>query len=201
MPFPRRGRSPRRALASLLVVLGTCAGMVLLTPSVALACSCVRSSVADQVDRADTVVGGELEWATTNGLERTYSLKVDEVYKGVSGIREKIVSPASDAACGLGELATGERYVFFIHGRHPGRMTVDLCGGSTTYTDDVVLQVQAKTKGPFEPLPTFGDTPPPDEGGTDLVRIVGIGAFVVAFGVGAVALVRRKRTGVDRPRR
>ncbi len=201
MAFPRRARSPRRALASFLVVLGTCAGLVLLSPSVALACSCAQTSVGDQVDRADTVVGGTLDWTSTNGIDRTYSLKIDEVYKGLAGVREKIVSPDSEASCGLGDLATGDRYLFFIHGRHPGRMTADLCGGSTAYTDDVVLAVQAKTKGPFEPLPVFGDTPPPEAHGADKVRVVGIGAFVVAFAAGAVVLVRRRRSGVDRPAR
>lgn len=200
MPFPRRGRAPRRAFAALLVVLGVSAGMVLLTPSVALACSCVQASVSKQVDQAETVVGGTVEWTSTDGEQRTYGLKVDEVYKGISGIREKVVTPANDAACGLGELATGERYLFFLQGRHPGKMTAGLCGGSGAYTDARVLQVQEKTKGPFEPLPTFGGTPP-EEGGTDLVRVVGIGAFVLAAGVAAVALVRRRRSGLDRPSR
>lgn len=184
--------SQRSIVVNLLVVLGVTTGMVLLTPSAALACQCVTSSVADQVDRADTIVGGTVEWTSTTGNERTYGLRIDEVYKGVAGMREKVLTADASASCGLGELATEQRYLLFLQGRHPGRLTVNSCSGSGAYTSDLVLAVQAETDGPFEPLPSMGGEPPVADG-VDPIRVVGIGAFVVAAGVGAFAMARSRR--------
>jgi len=180
-----------------LVILLLAAGMVLVSPSVALACSCAQTSVAQQTKDADTVVGGTLEWVADNGIDRTYSVAVDQVFKGIAGLREKVHSPADEASCGLGELATDKQYVFFVNGKHPGRLTATLCGGTAPYGEQVVTEVQKETgEEPVEPLPTYVTDLAPTEG-PDKVRIVGIAAFVIA-GVAAGAVILRRRLGTGR---
>jgi MYXO-CTERM domain-containing protein len=179
-----------------LVILLVAAGMVLVSPSVALACSCARASVADHLDHADTVVVGTMAWVADDGIDRTFSVAVDQVFKGKAGLREK-VHTSGEASCGLGDLATDKQYVFFLEGTHPGRLTANLCGGTAPYSADVVNEVQKRTGGPFEPMPTYvTDTEP--SSGPDPIRIVGIGAFVLAALAGAVLVLRRRFSGPKR---
>lgn len=175
----------RRVLVTLLVATG----MVLLSPSVALACSCAQVSTADQVARADTVVVGTLDWVADNGIDRTMLVAVDQVFKGKAGLREK-VHTTDEASCGLGDLATDKEYVFFLRGTHPGRMTASLCDGTTPYGEKVVNEVQRITHGPFEPLPTYVTDLPPSTG-PDPIRIVGIGVIVLAVLAGVALAMRR----------
>ena len=71
--------------------------------------------------------------------------------------REKLRSPAHEATCGLGDLATNRRYLFFIEGRHPGLMKVTLCGGSRAYdasTAQAVQRITGPARPPLAPPPT-----------------------------------------------
>ncbi|MFL6160024.1 MAG: hypothetical protein ACJ72D_28380 [Marmoricola sp.] len=138
----------------ILFVVALIAGLVFLTPSAALACSCVVSTPQEQVQRAGTILDGSVVWSATNGLETTYSVKVDQVFKGRAAAREKLITNANEGSCGLGELATGKRYLFFVSGEHPGRMTVSLCGGTTAYDAALVAKVQAATGPPHGPVAT-----------------------------------------------
>lgn len=183
----------RRALAVLMLATG----MVLVSPSVALACSCVERTTEQHLDEADTVVVGTPAWEADNGVERTFSVQVADVYKGAAGLREKVHTSSSEASCGLGDLATDKQYIFFLRGTHPGRMTATLCGGTTIFDAAVVAEVQRRTKGPFEPMPTYvTDTEPTT--GPDRVRIVGIGVIVIALLAGGAIALRRKFTAPPR---
>lgn len=178
----------------LLVVLLLAAGMVLVNPNVALACSCVQRTTAQHLDDADTVVVGTLAWDSDNGLDRTFSVSVSEVYKGKAGLREKVHTAADEASCGLGDLAGDKEYIFFLRGTHPGRMTVDQCSGTQQYDSTVVGEVQRRTKGPFEPMPTYVTDVEPSSG-PDRIRVVGIGVIVLALAAGGVLVLRRRLTG------
>src|SRR5205085_11087081 len=137
----------------LLFVLAVTAGILVLTPQTSWACSCASSTTEQQVARAETVVEGTLDWVATNGISTTYSVAVEKVFKGKAAEREKLVGNASEASCGLGSLATDEKYLFFIEGRHPGQMKVSLCTGTTPYDPMLAAKIVSVTgeepTGPF----------------------------------------------------
>ncbi|MCW2753646.1 MAG: hypothetical protein JWQ32_1057 [Marmoricola sp.] len=137
----------------LVLVLAVTAGMLVLSPGPSWACSCVSGTTADHVKRAETILDGTLEWTSSNGLTTTYGVQVEDVFKGRAGVREKLLSPANAATCGLGDLATNERYVFFVTGIHPGVMQVTSCGGSAPYAAALAAQVRAATGPPGRPIP------------------------------------------------
>lgn len=179
----------------LLLVLAVSAGMLVLTPGTSWACSCVQSTVAQHVERAETVVDATVQWESSNGIETTYSVEVASQYKGKAAETEKLVSPASLAACGLGDLATGERYLFFVRGKHPGQMKIDSCGGSTPYAAATAAQVEAVTGEPTAPYVT----PPVARGATDQDPIAGtsVGSIlgttaIIALVIGGLVWLRRK---------
>jgi hypothetical protein len=129
----------------ILLVLGIAIGAIFLTPTAALACSCVHSTVAKQIADAETIVDATLTWESTNELETSYGIAVGTLYKGKATAIEKLQTQASVAACGLGDLATSGRYLFFIRGEHPGQLTVDACGGSTPYDATLAAQIRSAT--------------------------------------------------------
>jgi len=182
-------------VSRMLLVLAVAVGMLVLTPTTSWACSCAVQSTAEYVGRADTIVDATLVWTSTNGLERTYSLQVDKVFKGSAAAREKVLTNASDAACGLGLLATDERYLFFIKGEHLGQMSSGLCGGTGPYDAARAAEIEAITgspKGPTElAVPESGPVDPDQIEGTPWYTVVGTG-LVVAAVLGGLVWMRRK---------
>jgi len=179
-----------------LVVLAVCAGMLVLTPQASWACSCAMMSTAQKVHGAGTIVDGTLDWEATNGITTTYSVVVSKVYKGKAAEREKVVGSANEASCGLGSLATDERYLFFVEGRHPGKLTASLCGGTTRYDAALAAQIQRVTgEEPTGPFATPGSRPGAvDEdpiAGTAWYTALGTGAVLAAV-LGALVLFRRR---------
>ena len=146
-------------MTRVVVAIATAFSILALTPSPSWACSCAATSAADQVKRAVTVAAGTVEWSATDGQTRTFSVMFDRVYKGAAAKSEKLVTAGSDAPCGMGDLATGQRYLFFIDGEHPGTMRINLCGGTTAYDAALAAQVEAATGPPHEPLTTPGVEP------------------------------------------
>lgn len=175
----------------LLLVLGLVTGMLLLTPEQALACSCVMRSTAEQVQAADTVLAGTIEWTSTDGQQRTYSVRVDGVYKGAAAEHERLISPAQAAACGLGELAVDRRYLFFAQGEHPGQLRVNLCGGSTAYSVSLEREVIAASGIAQPPLPDRRPIAEEPSSGFSWAAVAGV-AGIAAVLVGAVVLGRRR---------
>jgi MYXO-CTERM domain-containing protein len=176
----------------LLLALGLTFGMLVLTPSPSWACSCAVASAAAQVRSADTVASGTVDWTATDGQTRNYKVDVDAVYKGAAATSEKLSTAASEAACGVGDLAPGKRYLFFIDGQHPGAMRIGLCGGTTPYADPLVRQVEAITGPPAKPLPASdpSDTTDDDSSRTTSIAL-GVGGLLVLAAVAAFALRRR----------
>ncbi len=182
-------------LRRFLLVLAVTVGMLVLTPTTSWACSCAGQSTAEYVERADTIVDGTLVWTSTNGIERTYGLRIDRVFKGKAAQREKVLTQASDAACGLGELATDERYLFFIKGQHLGTMSVDLCNGSSAYDAVRAAEIEAITGAPTGPTelvaPKTGAIDQDPIEGTPWYTVVGT-TFVLAAVIGGLIWLRRR---------
>lgn len=183
--------SLRRMLLVLTVVVGT----LVLTSPPSWACSCASQTTAQYVERADTIVDATVVWTSTNGLERTYSLEIDRVFKGSAAAREKVLTNASDAACGLGQLATDERYLFFIQGEHLGTMSAGLCSGTGLYDAAVAAEVEAVTGAPGPPtelaVPESGPVDPDQIEGTAWYTVVGTTAVIAAV-IGGLVWLRRK---------
>ena len=190
----------RRALLALAATPGVFVltlGILVLTPSPSWACSCAfaPSDTAQHVQHAGTVAAGTVDWTATNGETRTYKVDFDSVYKGAAATSEKLVTANQGAACGVGGLATGKRYLFFIEGRHPGAMRIESCGGTTAYDDALAAKLASITGPPGKPL--AGATQPDPTSSSHGAR-----NLLVGLGVGALVLVvARSLTLRRRPRR
>lgn len=183
-------------LTRALLVLAVVAGTMVLNPTSSWACSCQVQETAELVERADTIVDATLVWTSTNGIERTYSLAIDRVFKGKAAQREKVLTQASDAACGLGALETDERYLFFIKGVHLGTMSTTLCSGSGPYdeelADEIVTVIGEEPTGPTElAIPERGPVDPDQIEGTAWYTVVGTAATLAAV-IGGLIWLRRK---------
>jgi hypothetical protein len=185
-PAPRLVAPVVRAL----VVLVAAAGLVLVAPAASFACTCAAVTPEQATKDADTVAIGIVQWTADNGVEASYSITVSQVYKGIAGIQEKIVdvSPGSEP-CGGKALVVDKEYIFFLEGKHPGRMRPSNCGGPLEYDFATLDAVESVAGGPKEPFPSFASGP--ESSGTDPVRVIGIGAIVLAA-IGAVILLVRR---------
>ena len=167
-------------------------GMLVLTPSPSWACSCALGTTAQQVKRAATVAAGTVDWTATDGQTRTFRVEFDAVYKGAAAESEKLTTAASDAACGVGDLATGQRYLFFIDGQHPGAMRIGLCGGTTPYDDALAQKVESVAGPPGKPLVARTvDAPVEGERGRTVAIALGAGALLVIATTAAFVMRRR----------
>jgi hypothetical protein len=179
---------------SVLVVLAVVVtfGILVLTPTASWACSCAISTTPQQVKAATTVAAGTVDWTATDGQTRTYRVDFDAVYKGSVAGSEKLSTAANAAACGVGDLATGKRYLFFIEGEHPGAMRIGLCGGTTPYADALAAQVVSLAGPPSKPL----KAPSPetdDSDGSGGATTVAVGAAaLLALVAGAAFLLGRR---------
>ncbi len=182
----------RQGLAArVLLAVAVTFGLIALTPSPSWACSCAITTTHQQVEAAGTVAAGTVAWTATDGQTRTYEVTVDAVYKGSAATSEKLRTNASDAACGVGDLAPGKRYLFFIEGTHPGTMRIGLCGGTTAYDQALVEKITSVTGPPGKPLPAPAPTAAP-ENSDHTGLIVGLGALVLLICLASgVAVARR----------
>ena len=178
-------------MTRVLLAVAVTFGILVLTPTPSWACSCVMATTPQHVEDAVTIAAGTVDWVATDGQTRTYKVDFDSVYKGAAAESEKVSTNANDAACGLGNLAAGHRYLFFIDGLHPGAMRVGLCGGTVAYDAVIAQQVESVTGPPGEPLdaPTAAES---DDGGTSAV-VIALGAAGLLALAAVVGLVLRRR--------
>ena len=187
----RRDRA-RRCLLAFAVSLG----LLVLTPSPSWACKCAMADTHQHVEEAVTVASGTVDWTATDGQTRTYKVDFDHVYKGAAAASEKLTTDDVGGACGLADLATRKRYLFFIAGEHPGAMRVGACDGTVAYDDAVAREVEAVTGPPGKPLasPEDAATARASDAGSGTGRAVTLGlvaAVVAGLAAGAVVLRRR----------
>ena len=175
-----------------LLAVAVAFGILVLTPSASWACSCAISTTPQHVKAAGTIAAGTVDWTATDGQTRTYKVDFDAVYKGSVAGSEKLSTAANEAACGVGDLATGRRYLFFIEGEHPGTMRLGLCGGTAPYDPGLAAQVAAITGPASKPLatPTASDS---GGGGKSSTITVAVGAAaLLALAAGAAFFLRRR---------
>ena len=105
----------RSVLAAVLLALG----LVVVGPSTAYACSCIVSTPAELLDRADVVVLGTVadrEPARSDGTVAavSYVLDVQRVYKGQAGLQVEFATSGSSASCGLDLVVSDRPRVVFL---------------------------------------------------------------------------------------
>lgn len=170
----------------LLLVLGLVAGMLLVAPSAALACSCAAASTATHVKQADSVFEGNLAWSSSTAVDATYGVDVTGVFKGRAATFEKLRSVTTSRTCGRGPLATERKYVFFVQGENPGQMQVDGCGGTALSDPTLLAEVEAASGPASDPIPAKQATAEADGlglGWLGWIIVVGGVAVVVALAV------------------
>lgn len=166
----------------ILLVVGLISGLIFLMPTAALACSCAQSSTAADAKHADSVFEGTLAWSTDNRVDMTYGFNVTKVYKGQAATFEKLRTDPNSTPCGLENPVTGQHYLFFVQGMHPGQMKVNRCGGSAVYSYALAAQVQSATGPGADPIQA--SSPIVEAGDTGLGTfgwvVLGGGAVVIA---------------------
>jgi hypothetical protein len=166
--------------------------MLVLTPSPSWACSCAVATTQEHVKRAVTIASGTIDWTATDGQTRTYEVDVDAVFKGAAAASEKLRTNADEASCGLANLATDRRYLFFIDGEHPGSMRVDLCGGTVEYDDAAAQRIAAITGPPGEPVAVSSPELPDTEDNSTRNLVLGLGALALLLVLAGAIAVRRR---------
>lgn len=144
------------SIRSLLTALLVAAGLTLLSPVPAMACSCVGGSVRSHAERAEVVLRGTLVAVDgpaagriqSSGDPVTYTFDVHEVFEGSSSSTSEIVSAATGASCGLEGMKEGREYVVFAapgSGMPSGKgdeLGANLCGGTGRATPALVEAVE-----------------------------------------------------------
>lgn len=141
-------------------LLATCffttVGLIpLLQPQTAMACSCMRSTSEEQLERADVAFKGRvidkkvatLESDPSGGLNLIrWTFVVEDSQKGAAA-KELIVESASNsAACGI-NFQMGERYQVFAN-QHENNLRASLCSGTQLMTEEGEEQSQESTPEP-----------------------------------------------------
>ncbi|GAB3198970.1 hypothetical protein GCM10027062_14540 [Nocardioides hungaricus] len=170
--------SLRLALAGLLAALG----LVVLTPTSSVACSCAISGERQLLQYADTVFTGTLtatdvpppdeDGVVSSTDPVTYRFDVDRVLEGDVATTAEVTSARWGASCGLEGMRVGQAYVVFAS--TAGRtLEANLCGGTRPERDPFVDRI-AELTGP--PRPPTGDAV------VDVAAVVAAVLALLAFG-------------------
>ncbi|QUY43539.1 hypothetical protein [Acaryochloris marina] len=121
-----------------------------LHPQAAWACSCMRSTPEEQMERADVVFTGrvidqKMKTVATNplgGLKLVqWTFEVEADHKGVVSKQLTIESASNSAACGI-NFQMGERYQVFAN-QSKTALRASLCSGTRALTDQQQEQSHA----------------------------------------------------------
>ncbi len=123
-------------------LFGTMGLLQLLQPKAALACSCMRSTPEEQLERADVVFTGrvidkKIPTAEPNqfgGLTPIiWTFEVEDQQKGSVSAEQVVESASNSAACGI-NFTMGERYQVFAN-QNQTQLKASLCSGTKLLTD------------------------------------------------------------------
>jgi hypothetical protein len=184
-----------RAVRACVAMLLACLGLVLTTTAPAAAeCTCRQGTLDRQVERADVIFIGTVDAVGAEGNTYTYDVTASRAYQGEPERTTQVVSVGGRKSCGLGELETGETYVFFATGTG-APYDADTCGGTAvsnpTRTGKIedLLGEGTSVEPPPPPkavLTTVEDSPP-----AGLARSAAPGAAVALIGLLGLVVVRR----------
>ena len=188
----------RRLLIALVLA---CSGVVL-AQMPAHACKCADSSVQRDANRADVVFSGVVVDRTQGTLgERdreatVYEIEADTLYKG-DLLRPQVEVSSRINSCGLQNLTTDRRYVFFVVEEGPD-LTADTCGGTARATGKLETKV-VSLLGEGDDLRPKPDPEPvvveftrvQDAEPETLTRLAAPGAALVLLGLLGLFVVRR----------
>ncbi|MDN5893433.1 MAG: hypothetical protein L0H93_05355, partial [Nocardioides sp.] len=134
-----------RLLAAFALALTTL--VVFGTP--AHACSCIRSSTAEQAAGATHVFVGTIT-STSPGQARllTYDIDVSEVYKGDVPEVTQLRSSSGGASCGLGKLPSERSIAFFATADTAGTLVSNACSGTTLVSGGLSREMSATMGDP-----------------------------------------------------
>lgn len=184
----------RLVLAGLLVAALDAVLLMTVGAAPASACSCAYAQPRQFVDGADEILAGTLVQVDqpSRGLFSSssdpvsYTVAVDDVYRGTLGTEVEFESAQDGSSCGLEGMEVDRRYVVFLQTDGETR-TASLCGGTALATDRLESAVARLAGAPTQPVGApvggaRGDGPP---------WIAGAGVLATAL-VGGVLLLRRR---------
>ncbi len=189
----------RRLLAALL--LAGCAVVLGSLPAQA-GCTCAAGHTQTHTKRANDVFTGTITHVSSarsseggGGATMTYDIDVERVYKGnIKTATVKITSDRSTRACGLGDLPTDRRYLFFVKA-DGSELTSDSCSGTARADAQLVHKVEkllgdGRPAVPPEPVKAVF-TKVAHAQPTSLPRLAAPGVALVLVGLLGLVVVRR----------
>jgi hypothetical protein len=160
-------------------------------------CPAGNDSIQTQTMNADDVFTGTVADTSVKGGTVTYTVKVDRVFKGDVDTTDVTVTTAKAArACGLPDLATDSKYVFFTAG---AELTTRKAAGTAPATDARVARVArllGDGRAPTPPAPTTATFTRVAGEPTSLQRVAAPGLALVIvglLGLGLAAGLGRRR--------
>lgn len=155
-------------IRGLLALVAALAGVVVLAPTPAFACSCVGGTTSAHADWADVVLLGTVTHREpppqrammSSGDPATYTLEVEQVFKGESAATTQVLSAVSGASCGLENIEIGEEYVVFASPSR-GELWANLCGGTRLASPSFLAELEQVTGPGSAPSDDSGDVAPP----------------------------------------
>jgi len=127
----------------------------LLQPQAAIACSCMRSTPEEQMERANVVFKGRVidqtvttpESGPLRGLNLIrWTFAVEESQKGLAAKELVVESASNSAACGI-NFQMGDRYQVFAN-QYQDNLRASLCSGTQRMTEEVLEEGQGQSQEP-----------------------------------------------------
>ena len=163
----------------------------------AVACSCVALTPAEQADMADVVARGTVVTVSrpaspTSSLEdATYTVDLDEVWKGDPPGSVQVLTAVDGASCGWEGIEEGMEIILFAKADGAAWRST-LCDGSGPVDEGVAAELTAALGAP-RPAPATGGSGGPAGSGLADPRLAGmITLTLVASGLGAWFVSRRR---------
>lgn len=200
----------RRLVSGFVLAFVVAVTSVVLTYAPAHACTCQKSDLNQNVQRADAVFTGTVTSVQKPpGADSGVTMilvDADLGWKGDVPAKVELATPSSDAACGVDNLKADEEYLFFAQS-DDAQLTIDSCGGTAKFTPVLGADITKQLGQPEDPA--AAEEPPPGPPAADreviddsepvgFTRIAAPGGALVIVGVlGLLVLGRfgRRRQG------